>query len=117
MLEEDIELASEFFVVAGIFREFVGGHAEKHAAGKAAVERQRIRGADLAYAGDMLQTVNQVRVENPLGGSRFGVGPAYPGKRHVHGDDLVDAESGIDFENFHQAAGEQAGADHEAQGD
>ena len=88
---------------------------QEHAVRMAAVERQTARRADLADARDLLEPVDQARIEDRLAGP--GPGILQPRQRNVHRDDLVHAEPGIDLEHLHEAAAEQSRPDHEHQRD
>src|SRR5207245_8674470 len=79
------------------------------------VQRQTARCANVAHAGELFEAVNEVPEENSLRCLCFGI--LGPGKRNVHGDNFVHAEAGIEFEDFEQAAPEQAGTDDEDERD
>src|SRR5580692_11006873 len=117
LLKKQIKLPGESFIALGVLGKFILGHQQEHAVGKTSIHGQAAGGSDFSHTRDLSEAINQVRIEPPLSCLRFRVGPVYPGKRHVHDDNFVDAEPRIYLQNLHEAAAEQSRSHHQNQRD
>src|SRR5262249_30893586 len=83
-----------------------------------ALQGQTARRPNAAHTWDLLQAVNQIREENPLG--RLCLEIFGPRKRNLHRHDLtcvINAEPRIEFEHLDQTAPEQSRSDDEDKSD